>query len=75
MFVSRYMPCPDCGASLDRNDPTPHVCDAERLVAFKMFRLRHEIGMFDGLLSSYLSSPEGVFETWVAARDVRGAAT
>jgi len=73
MFTSRYLPCPDCGASTDRTAPTPHVCDRERLMDFRMFGLRHEVAWFDRLLSAYLSSAEGRFETWLAARDVRRA--
>jgi hypothetical protein len=75
MFTSRYLPCPDCGASMDRTDPTPHVCEAERVVDFRMFALRPEIDRFDGLLSRYLGSPAGRFEAWLAARDVRRAAS
>ena len=75
MFASRYLPCPDCGASMDRTDPQPHVCDAARVLDFSMFALRHEITRFERLLADYLVSPAGVFETWLAARDVRGAAS
>jgi hypothetical protein len=74
MFASRYLPCPECGAAVDRTDPTPHVCEEQRLVEFAMFGLRDEIATFDGLLSRYLHSPVGRFETWLAARDVRRAA-
>jgi hypothetical protein len=73
MFASRYLPCPDCGASVDRTDPSPHVCEGERVLDFQMFGLRQDIAGFDRLLSSYLSSVEGRFETWLAARDVRRA--
>ena len=75
MFASRYIPCPDCGASMDRTDPNPHVCSAERVLDFSMFALRQEITRFDQLLGDYLSSPAGRFETWLAAREVRRAAS
>jgi hypothetical protein len=75
MFASRYLPCPECGASMDRTDPTPHVCDAERLLEFTLFALRHEVAEFELSLRSYLGSAVGRFETWLAARDVRGAAS
>jgi hypothetical protein len=73
MFASRHMPCPECGASLDRCDEAPHRCDPERLLDYRMFALRHEVAWFDPLLASFLDSPEGRFETWLAARDVHGA--
>lgn len=75
MFTSRYLPCSDCGASVDRTDPAPHECRTERLVDFQMFRLRGRVAGFDRSWAGYLSSAEGRFETWLAARDVRRSAT
>jgi hypothetical protein len=52
-------------------DPQPHHCHRERLLDYRMFALRHEIESFDALFESYLDSPTGRFERFVAARDVR----
>ena len=75
LFASRFMPCPECGASVDRSDTTPHSCHPDQLVEFQMFALRHEIAWLDRLVASYLETPEGRFETWLAARDVRRTAS
>lgn len=63
---SRYMPCPDCGASLLGEDRDEHTCDTERRLDFQMFQLRGEIARFDYDLAAYLTSPEGKFEAWYA---------
>ena len=75
MFASRFMPCPECGASVDRSDSTPHTCHPDQLLEYRMFGLRHEIAWLDRLVASYLETPEGRFETWLAARDVRRSAS
>ena len=69
------MPCPECGASLERADVSLHSCDPDRLLDFRMFALRHEIAWLDRLVASFLETPEGRFETWLAARDVRRSVT
>lgn len=63
---SRYMPCPDCGASLAGADRDEHRCDPERLLDFRMFKLRGEIVSFEQELGDYLRSPQGKFELWYA---------
>jgi hypothetical protein len=63
---SRYMPCPDCGASLAGEERAEHTCDRERRLDYQMFQLRDEIGHFDGELAVYLDSPAGRFEVWYA---------
>jgi hypothetical protein len=65
------MPCTDCGASVDRMDPRPHYCHRERLLDYRMFALRHEIERFEDMLTGYLDSSAGRFESFLAARDVR----
>ncbi len=74
MFASRFLPCPDCGASVDTSASSAHRCDPERLLDYRMFALRHEIAWFDRLLASFLDSSEGRFEAWLAFRDVRRTA-
>ena len=73
MFKSRFMPCPECGGSVDRIAESGHRCAWDRLFEFKMFGLRDEVAAVESQLHSYLATPWGRFETWVAARDVREA--
>ena len=56
MFPSRYMPCPHCGASL------------ERWLEFQLFQLRDEVDEFEAELAEYLASPPGRFELYYAER-------
>jgi hypothetical protein len=68
---SNYMPCAECGASLAAAQREHHVCDPERLLEFRMFRLRDEVAGFDDRLRSYLESPQGRFAQWLAERERR----
>ena len=72
MFVSRYMPCDDCGESLDRTASVAHVCAPERLADFQLFTMRDDIAAFESRYHTYLRSPHGQFEVWLAARHVQG---
>ena len=74
MFMSRFMPCPECNASVDRTAAEPHVCDPERRADFALERLRPEVEAFDARWASYLSGSRGQFETWLARRQVRRSA-
>ena len=58
MFHSRYMPCPDCGASLERHDDA-HECEHERRLEFQLFQLRNEVDELEAQLAEYLASPRG----------------
>ena len=69
MFVSRYTPCPECGASLERHESEAHVCDVQRRLDYELFQLRELTGRFDDELAAYLGSPRGRFELWYAERD------
>ncbi len=71
MFVSRFMPCPECGASVDKTSTDAHTCDPERRAAYAMLSLRDEISAFESRLHEYLDGSQGRFETWLAARQVR----
>ena len=71
MFASRFLPCPDCGASVDRTEPVAHRCERERLVDFQMFGLRRDVALLEQRLHEHLESSHGRFEVWLAARDVR----
>jgi hypothetical protein len=72
VFRSRYMPCEECGASLDRTVLREHECSSERRADFEMFGLRGEVAELDSGVRHYLATAAGRFETWLAARHVRG---
>jgi hypothetical protein len=69
---SRYMPCTECGTSLDRTAAQAHVCDQERVLDYRLFQLRDEIAAFDAQLAGWLASARGRFAAWIAERDRRG---
>jgi hypothetical protein len=66
---SPYMPCPECGASVQRAEAGAHVCEGERLLDFRLFQLREEIAAFDAQLATWLASARGRFAAWLAERD------
>lgn len=72
MFKSRFMPCPDCGGSVDQTVDAAHVCLPERRAEFQVFRLRDDVDAIEDQVHSYLGTPSGRFEVWLAARHVRG---
>jgi len=72
MFRSRYMPCDDCGASVDRIALLGHECSPERLADYQMFGLRGDIAQLEVGVRHYLATAAGRFESWLAARQVRG---
>lgn len=74
MFWSSYMPCADCGESVDRQAAGSHSCDPQRRLDFQMVAMQREILAFDTTLREYLSSREGQFQVWLAAREVRRSA-
>lgn len=71
VFSSPFMPCSDCGESIERATAAAHCCSIERLVEYQMFGMRDDIARFDGRLSHYLHTAAGAFEVWLAARQVR----
>lgn len=71
MFTSRFLPCPECGASVDRSETRGHSCEPERRAAFQMFAMREEVGRLEELIREHLDTPLGRLEVWAAARDVR----
>lgn len=70
-FTSEHMPCAECGASVRVTGRDGHRCDPERRLEFHLFQLRDEVAGFDVKLTSYLESPEGRFEQWLAERERR----
>jgi len=67
---SRFMPCAECGASVERGAST-HLCEPEQLLDFRLFQLREEIARFDEQFSAWLRTARGRFAAWVAERDRR----
>jgi hypothetical protein len=63
----RFMPCPDCGASVDRAAGRPHVCDEDRRVEYELFHLRGGVERFEDELTAWLASPVGRFEAFYAS--------
>ena len=74
MFLSRFMPCSDCGESLERSATVAHSCKSEHLADYQMFALRDDTAKFDARLRLYLHTAAGRFEVWLAAREVRKGA-
>ena len=74
MFRSRFMPCVECGASVDRAVLGGHECSLERRADYKVFGLREEVAQLEAGVRRYLTTASGRFESWLAARHVRGQA-
>jgi hypothetical protein len=74
MFGSRFMPCPQCGGSVDRTVPGRHECSPERRADYQVFGLRDEVAELEAGVRHYLATATGRFESWLAARHVRGHA-
>jgi hypothetical protein len=68
---SAFVPCTECGASVERSALAAHVCDTERLLDFRLSQLREEIATFDAQLAAWLASAHGRFAAWIAERDRR----
>jgi hypothetical protein len=66
VFGSRYLPCDECGTSLDRDASDQHACDPERRLDFQLFQQRTAVGDFDDELGAYLASAQGQFASWYA---------
>jgi hypothetical protein len=73
MFASRYLPCTECGASVERAAADGHRCSPERLAEYRMFALREEIATFEDRLAAWLGTNRGRFDVWLAARQVRAS--
>jgi hypothetical protein len=74
MFRSRFMPCHECGASVDRTELPVHECSPSRWAEYQMFGLRGEVAQLEKGIRRYLATAPGRFESWLAARQVRGQA-
>jgi hypothetical protein len=65
----RFMPCTECGASVELVHADAHACDEERRLDYRLFQLRDEIAAFDAQLTAWLRSVHGRFAAWLAERD------
>jgi hypothetical protein len=72
VFKSRFMPCQACGASVDRHGLSGHECRPDRRFEYEMFALRGEVAQLETAVGRYLATASGRFESWLAARQVRG---
>jgi hypothetical protein len=66
---SHSLPCPECGVHVERTEAASHVCESERVLDYRISRIRHEIAQFDAQLASWLDSPQGRFAVWLAERE------
>lgn len=64
----KFMPCPECGASIARDQSELHVCDGERRLDYAVLQLRGELEQFDLQFTAFLRTPQGRFEAWYAAQ-------
>jgi hypothetical protein len=70
----QYVSCADCGAVLPQSEQDAHVCDRDRWLEHQLGRMRPEIQrFFTQDLPLWLSSNEGRFEVYWAARQRRAA--
>ena len=53
-----YLPCPDCGEAVHRDDEE-HVCDDERLLAYVLLTLHDDVAGLEDEIHAWLESPEG----------------
>ena len=67
----KYLPCPDCGASVARVEADAHVCERERWLDYQLFLHRDDVERLAGELDAYFASPKGRFELWYAERERR----
>lgn len=73
MFPSRFMPCPTCGASVERTQADAHACDPERVLDHRMFLMREEVTALERQFEAFTGTREGRLEVWVASRQVRSS--
>ncbi len=69
-FLSRYMPCSECGTSVARLEVEDHRCEPDRRIDFELFQLRDRLAAFEDDLHAYLETAHGRFDVWLAARQV-----
>lgn len=63
-----YMPCDECGVSVDQSRKEFHECDEIKRLDYQMFLLKEEIDSFEDQLKRYLDSKQGQFDMFYASR-------
>lgn len=74
VFDLLWQPCPDCGASVPREELDEHVCDEGQRIRYELFKIRLEVDRFDRELTGWLATSEGRFAVFCAERERRPAA-
>lgn len=67
--VPHYLPCPECGFSIESAAFDEHECDEERRLDHQMFQLRHLVGRFEWEFRLWLATPAGRFAAYWAEYD------
>ena len=65
---SQYAPCPDCGAPVPAEETDDHRCERYRYVEYQLLLLRPQIAAFELQFRDWLSTPQGRFAAFYAAR-------
>jgi hypothetical protein len=86
MFTPRFMPCPECGSSIDFAYAEEHVCPtAKQQTVYPMVQQQDVAPAeptaseavtsadVEAELQRYLETAAGRFESWLAALQVRAA--
>jgi hypothetical protein len=71
----QYIPCPDCGAAVEAGGIDAHECDRERLIAYQMLLVSHEVRRFEWEFRLWLLTPAGRFAAYWAERERRRGAS
>jgi hypothetical protein len=69
---AQFRPCEECGAPVPEEQAELHHCDRRRFVEYQLLLLRPELVAFEGQLAAWLTSPQGQFEAYYAARERLG---
>ena len=65
-----YRACPSCGVAVKRSqlDADMHECTPERFISHQIVKARRELDRFEEDLASWLSTPAGAFQAFLARR-------
>lgn len=68
MFTSsRFMPCPECGASVEQSKADEHECDLNQKTEYELFQtVRGEMEGFNAEVEGFFAEPETKFALWEA---------
>jgi hypothetical protein len=65
-----YRTCPRCGVAVRRSELEAdiHECAPERFIAHQILKARRELDRLEDDLASWLSTPAGAFQAFLARR-------